>query len=103
MSLRDAATQQALHTAVDAFGNPGVIVMVAGGKSNSDAYHLSPAFVPLAITVGSTTITDSRSTFSLFSSRPICGPRGRTLNLPAIAIHTNCQYIAAVLALPVFN
>ena len=68
MSLSDAAIQQALHTAVDAFGNPGVIVMIAGGKSNSDAYHFSPAFVPLAITVGSTTITDSRATFSNFSS-----------------------------------
>ena len=69
MSLGDAATQQAMKTAVDALANSGIVVMVAGGNSISDACHFSPAFVPLAITVGSTTITDSRATFSNSSSR----------------------------------
>ena len=69
MNLRDADIQQAVKTAADAPGIPGLVVMVAGGNSNSDAYPFSPAFVPLAITVGSTTITDSRATFSNSSSR----------------------------------
>ena len=69
MNLRDADIQQAVKTAADAPGIPGLVVMVAGGNSNSDAYPFSPAFVPLAMTVGSTTITDSRATFSNSSSR----------------------------------
>merc|ERR1712217_885630 len=44
--------------------NAGVGVVVAGGNSNSDSCNFSPAFVPSAITVGSTTSTDDRSSFS---------------------------------------
>jgi len=42
--------------------------VVAGGNSNSDACNFSPAFVPSAITVGSTTSTDARSSFSNYGS-----------------------------------
>merc|ERR1712238_360790 len=44
----------------------GVVVVVAGGNSNSDACNFSPAFSSLVITVGSTTSTNSRSSFSNF-------------------------------------
>jgi len=64
MSLGGPGTQQAMKTAVDAAVNSGVVVVVAGGNSNSDACRFSPAFVPSAITVGSTTSSDSRSSFS---------------------------------------
>merc|ERR1719416_135289 len=57
MSLGGSGTQQAMRDAVDAAVNSGVVVVVAGGNSNSDACRFSPAFVPAAITVGS---TDSR-------------------------------------------
>merc|ERR1719203_2729470 len=37
-------------------------------NSNSDSCRLSPAFVPSAITVGSSTSTDARSSFSNYGS-----------------------------------
>jgi len=64
MSLGGSGTQQAMRDAVDAAVNGGVTVVVAGGNSNSDACNFSPAFVPSAITVGSTTSLDERSSFS---------------------------------------
>merc|ERR1712087_843608 len=64
MSLGGSGTQQAMRDAVDAAVNSGVVVVVAGGNSNRDACKFSPAFVPSAITVGSTTSTDTRSSFS---------------------------------------
>lgn len=51
-------------TAVDAAVENGVVVVVAGGNSNSDACGFVPAFVPSAITVGSTDPDDARSSFS---------------------------------------
>ena len=42
----------------------GVTVVVAAGNSNADACNYSPASAPLAITVGSTTRTDAKSSFS---------------------------------------
>merc|ERR1719157_483099 len=64
MSLGGQGTQQAMKDSVDAAVNSGVVVVVAGGNSNSDACRFSPAFVPSAITVGSTTSRDARSSFS---------------------------------------
>jgi len=68
MSLGGGGTQQAMADAVDAAVNSGVTVVVAGGNSNSDACGFSPAFVPSAITVGSTTKADKRSSFSNYGS-----------------------------------
>merc|ERR1719401_2158910 len=51
-------------TAVDAAVESGVTVVVAGDNSNSDACGFMPAFVPSAITVGSTDSEDARSSFS---------------------------------------
>jgi len=68
MSLGGQGTQQAMQDAVDASVNAGVVVVVAGGNSNSDSCRFSPAFVPSAITVGSTTSRDRRSSFSNYGS-----------------------------------
>merc|ERR1719229_1898309 len=68
MSLGGGGTQQAMADAVDGAVNAGVVVVVAGGNSNSDACRFSPAFVPSAITVGSTTSLDARSSFSNYGS-----------------------------------
>jgi len=68
MSLGGAGTQQATKDAVDAAVNSGVTVVVSGGNYNSDACRFSPAFVPSAITVGSTTSTDARTSFSNYGS-----------------------------------
>merc|ERR550539_1425903 len=68
MSLGGSGTQQAMADAVDAAVNAGVVVAVAGGNSNSDACRFSPAFVPSAITVGSTDSRDRRSSFSNYGA-----------------------------------
>merc|ERR550525_1767406 len=68
MSLGGSGTQSAMRDAVDAAVNSGVVVVVAGGNSNADACNFSPAFVPSAITVGSTTKSDARSSFSNYGS-----------------------------------
>merc|ERR1711920_529294 len=63
-----SGTQSAMRQAVDAATNAGVAVIVAGGNSNSDSCRFSPAFVPSAITVGSTTSTLARSSFSNYGA-----------------------------------
>lgn len=64
-----------VETAVDAAVESGVTVVVAGGNSNSDACGFVPAFVPSAITVGSTDSNDARSYFSNYGScTDIWGP-----------------------------
>jgi len=68
MSLGGQGTQQAMKDAVDAAVNAGVTVVVAGGNSNADACGFSPAFIPSAITVGSTTSRDARSSFSNYGA-----------------------------------
>jgi len=68
MSLGGRGTSSAMKTALDTAVSAGVTVVVAGGNSNRDACGFSPAFVPNAITVGSTTSTDSRSSFSNYGT-----------------------------------
>lgn len=68
MSLGGAGTQTAMRDAVNAAVSSGVTVVVAGGNENSNACGFSPAFVPSAITVGSTTNSDTRSWFSNYGS-----------------------------------
>lgn len=46
----------------------GAIVIVAAGNSNADASGYTPAGVPEAVTVASTTSTDARSSFSNYGS-----------------------------------
>jgi subtilisin family serine protease len=68
MSLGGSGTMSAMADAVNAAVDAGVTVVVAGGNENSDACGFSPAYVPSAITVGSTTSRDARSSFSNFGS-----------------------------------
>jgi len=56
----DAVLNDAVSRAVD----DGITVVVAAGNSNADACGFSPASAPSALTVGSTTSTDARSSFS---------------------------------------
>ncbi|KAH8813888.1 serine protease [Flagelloscypha sp. PMI_526] len=56
------AVDQAVHAAIDA----GVHVVVAAGNGNEDAVCCSPPRVRYAITVGATTINDTRASFSNF-------------------------------------
>jgi len=68
MSLGGSGTIQGMQDAVNAAVAAGVTVVVAAGNDNSNACGFSPAYVPSAITVGSTTNTDSRSSFSNYGS-----------------------------------
>merc|ERR1719437_369977 len=68
MSLGGSGNQQAMKDAVDAAVAAGVVVSVAAGNDNTDACNFSPAYVPNAVTVGSTDSTDRRSYFSNYGS-----------------------------------
>jgi subtilisin family serine protease len=58
----------ALDTAVNNLSNAGVAIAVAAGNSNANACNSSPARAANAITVGSSTSTDARSSFSNFGT-----------------------------------
>jgi subtilisin family serine protease len=67
MSLGGGAST-ALDAAVRNSIASGVTYAIAAGNSNANASNFSPARVTEAITVGATTITDTRSSFSNFGS-----------------------------------
>lgn len=67
MSLGGPAAS-AIDTAANNLINAGVTVVVAAGNDNQNACNFSPARVANAITVGSTTSTDARSSFSNFGT-----------------------------------
>ncbi|MFD5230589.1 S8 family peptidase [Streptomyces qaidamensis] len=68
MSL-GAGVSTSLDTAVRNSIASGVTYAVAAGNSNADAASFSPARVGSALTVGASTFTDSRSSFSNYGSR----------------------------------
>ena len=57
-----------VNTAANNLANAGVFVAVASGNSSANACNYSPARVASAVTVGSTTSTDARSSFSNYGS-----------------------------------
>ena len=67
MSLGGGASSS-LDTAVNNSISAGVTYAVAAGNSNANAANFSPARVAAAITVGSSTSSDARSSFSNFGS-----------------------------------
>ncbi|MGB1278068.1 MAG: S8 family peptidase, partial [Nannocystaceae bacterium] len=67
MSLGGGASN-AIDNAVEATVAAGVTVVVAAGNENSNACNTSPARAASAVTVGSTTSSDTRSSFSNWGS-----------------------------------
>ena len=67
MSLGGGAST-ATDDAVNRMHNAGVTVVVAAGNENQNACNVSPARAANAITVGSTTNTDARSSFSNYGT-----------------------------------
>ncbi|WMS87090.1 S8 family peptidase [Pleionea litopenaei] len=67
MSLGGGASSS-VDNATNNLVSAGVVTVVAAGNDNSDACNYSPARVTNAITVGSTTSSDSRSSFSNYGS-----------------------------------
>merc|ERR1719330_227523 len=68
MSFGSGGQAARSEAAVDAVVNQGVTVTVAGGNSNGDACAFTFAYVPSAISVGSSTSTDARSSFSNYGA-----------------------------------
>jgi len=58
----------ALNSAVASTVSAGVTVVVAAGNNNKNAADYSPASAPNAITVGATSSTDARASFSNYGS-----------------------------------
>jgi len=67
MSL-GGGVSSSLDTAVNNSISAGVTYAIAAGNSNTNAANQSPARVGAAITVGSSTSSDARSSFSNFGS-----------------------------------
>ena len=67
MSLGGGGSKS-IDDAVAALTSANITVVVAAGNSNDDAQYYSPARASTAITVGSTTSTDARSSFSNYGS-----------------------------------
>ncbi|ACO46714.1 Putative serine proteinase [Deinococcus deserti] len=59
---------QALNDAVNSAASKNLVMVVAAGNENQNACNVSPASAASAITVGSTTRTDARSSFSNYGS-----------------------------------
>jgi len=68
MSLGAKGTSYSDKVAIDQASNAGITVVVASGNENDNACGYSPAYVPSAITVGSTDQYDRRSSFSNYGS-----------------------------------
>jgi len=68
MSLGGSGTSSAMQDAMDSLFDAGVTTVVAAGNSNSDACSFTPAHIPSAITVGSSTSADHRSLFSNYGT-----------------------------------
>lgn len=67
MSLGSGASS-AIDTAVANVVASGITVVVAAGNSGADACDYSPARAPAAITVGATTSSDARASYSNYGS-----------------------------------
>jgi subtilisin family serine protease len=67
MSLGGGASS-ALDAAVSNAVSAGITFVVAAGNSNANACDYSPARTPSAVTVGATTSSDSRASYSNFGS-----------------------------------
>jgi len=68
MSLGGRGHVTSVANAIDAATADGVVVVVAAGNENDDACNYSPAYVPNAITVGSSNNGDTMSYFSNYDS-----------------------------------
>jgi len=66
MSLGGRGADSNYNRVIGAATEAGITIVVASGNSNSDACNFSPAFAEKAITVGSTTSANARSSFSNF-------------------------------------
>jgi len=93
MSLGGPSTSKTMEEAVNRAIASGIMVVVAAGNDKSDACNFSPAFVPGAITVGSTTSSDARSWFSNYGSCLDIYAPGSAIKsaIPCKSANSNCS------------
>jgi serine protease len=68
ISIQGRPASSSYASAVQNAVNKGIVVVVCAGNYNENACGTTPAHAAAAITVGSTTSTDARSSFSNFGS-----------------------------------
>merc|ERR1712238_472436 len=68
MSLGGSGADPFYTKAIGAATAAGITVVVAAGNSNADACNFSPAFAADAITVGATTSTNARASYSNYGN-----------------------------------
>jgi len=68
MSLNALGRLANMRSAIDWAAQSGVTVVVAAGNEDDSACGYSPAFVPNAITVGATTESNARASYSNYGS-----------------------------------
>lgn len=68
MSLGASGSNSTLENAITNSINSGFTYSIAAGNNNANACNYTPARTPAAITVGSSTSTDARSSFSNYGS-----------------------------------
>ncbi len=95
MSLGGGAST-ATDTAVTNLVNAGVFTAVAAGNDNANACNYSPARAAAAMTVGSTTNTDARSSFSNFGTCLDIFAPGSSITAPWYTSNTATNTMAAL-------
>ena len=83
----------ALDTAVQRSISDGVTYAVAAGNSNANACNFSPARTPQALTVGASTNTDARASFSNYGSCTDLFAPGQSITSAWIANDTSTNTI----------
>eukprot|EP00741_Cyanophora_paradoxa_P017021 tig00020951_g16440.t1 len=91
-----------LNAAVESLVADGVVVVVSAGNNNADACLQSPASAPGAITVGATTSTDARASYSNWGSCvDIFAPGSSVASAGIASITAQVRSLARSLAFPV--
>jgi subtilisin family serine protease len=87
--------------AVQSVTDSNMLVVVAAGNDNDDACGYSPASAPAAITVGSTTNSDTRSSFSNYGTCvDFFAPGSSVLSATADSDTSSAQYSGTSMACP---
>jgi len=68
ISIATSGISNALDSAIQNSINAGITYVIAAGNANMDACNFSPSRAPAAITVGATTNTDQRASYSNWGS-----------------------------------